>query len=780
MNRTRRIVLALAVLGLVLILVAVVIALVAWLPSLTETAAAVPVAPPIAGELSLPPSLSELAAQYPRLAPILADPELDTVYKELLMAYEEGGVEAVRALAEQRGLLTRDDRVLITLVLDTTDNAALVQQLRANNIEVTSAYQDRVNVAIPLALIEEQLASDDPGEIFSRLTELEHVIAVRLPERRVPDGSTIPGEGIAVIGADQWQRAGYTGAGIRIGILDLGFAGYENLLGRELPEQVTIQSFGSVDPSEVHGLACAEIVHEIAPGAELYLAWYDGSDASMGAAVEWLQSQGVHIISHSAGGLAGPRDGSGWDARLVDRLASEGVIWCNSSGNEAQRHYRGVFTDMDGDGIHEFVSDIEAMPLYSDNYVYVVLNWEDNWQAARQDYDLFLLDSNGNRLASSQNYQAGEAGQQPVEGIIYQTGGNIVYVMVAAYSVSQPAMLDIFAEGADVGYPSPGYSLCPPGDAVGSLTVGAVNWWDDSLAEYSSQGPTADGRLKPDLSAPAGVSGNTYGERGFDGTSASAPHVAGAAALVWQAYPTYSRQEVINYLLSQSLDLGPGGPDTGYGYGRLRLGPVPTGQPAPVVTPQVGTLTTPAPLPMPTAVPYVTPEPSMGMGFGLLALTGLGLVVGGLGCAGVLLLLMGLLGVVIVTRRSRPRRPQGRPPAPQMPPPPRPAAPPRRAAAPPPPPARPRPPAPPAPGAAPPRPEVPPRPAPPHQPPPTEPALPQAGRCVSCGESLRAGARFCPACGAPQVVESQPRVCPQCGAPLREGARFCSRCGYTE
>lgn len=771
MNRTRWFVLALVIVGAVLILVAAAIMLSSPAGAIL-VATPTPTLVPIERELTLPPSLSELAEQYPRLASILTDPELDTVYKELLMAYEEGGVEAARALAQQRGLLTRDDKVLITLVLDTTDNTALVQQLRANNIEVTSAFEDRVNVAIPLALIEEQLASDDPGEIFSRLTELEHVIAVRLPERRVPDGSTIPGEGIAVVGADQWHRAGYTGAGIRIGILDLGFAGYENLLGRELPEQVVIQSFGAIDPYEVHGLACAEIIHEIAPGAELYLAWYDGSDAAMGSAVQWLQSQGVHIISHSAGALAGPRDGSGWDARLIDRVASEGVLWCNSSGNEAQRHYRGVFTDRDGDGIHEFVSDVEAMALYNRGYVRVALNWEDDWERARQDYDLFLLDSNGNRIASSQDPQSGEVGHEPVEWIEYQTGGNVVYVMVTAYSASEAVMLDVFVDGAEVQYPTPGYSLCPPSDAVGSLTVGAVNWWNDSLAEYSSQGPTADGRLKPEISAPAGVSGNTYGDRGFDGTSASAPHVSAAAALVWQAYPTYSRQQVIDYLLSQSLDLGPGGPDTGYGYGRLQLGAVPTGQPAPIVTPQVGTLTTPVPLPMPTPVPYVTPEPATGMGFTLLALTGLGLVVGGLGCAGVLLLLIGLIGVVIVSRRpARPRPPRGRPP---MPAPPRPGVPPRPAAAPP-PAAQPRPPAPPAPGA------VSPRPAPPQPPPtPTEPAMPQPGRCAACGQPLRPGARFCAVCGAPQVVDSQPRPCPRCGAPLREGARFCSRCGYTE
>ena len=46
-----------------------------------------------------------------------------------------------------------------------------------------------------------------------------------------------------VIGADKWQAAGYTGQGIKIGILDQGFDGYRDLLGRELPFNVTAQSF---------------------------------------------------------------------------------------------------------------------------------------------------------------------------------------------------------------------------------------------------------------------------------------------------------------------------------------------------------------------------------------------------------------------------------------------------------------------------------------------------------------------------------------------------------
>ena len=653
-------------------------------------------------------------------------------------------------------MLTPGDDVRVTLVLDTEDNAPLAAQLEAAGVTVVSAYRDRVNIAVPLALIEAQLQAEEPGAIFKQLTALEHVIAVRVPRQSINDGSSIEGEGMAVIGAGDWHAAGFTGAGLRIGILDLGFAGYQDLLGVELPDDAPLATFGWYDDEEVHGTACAEIVHEVAPDAELFFAWYDGSNAAMGEAVDWLVAQGVHVISHSASGLVGPRDGSEWDAQLVDDLAAQGILWVNAAGNSALSHYRGAFSDEDGNGFHEFAPDEELLALYNEGYIELILNWEDNWGQATQDYELFLYDAAGNELASSQDAQAGQLGQEPVEGIEYKTGGETVYAAITAYEVDQPVMLDIFVNGAEVAYPSPGHSICPPADAVGSLTVGAVNWWSDTLASYSSQGPTEDGRLKPEISAPTGVSGATYGTEQFHGTSAACPHIAGAAALVWQAHPEFSRQEVVDFLLAHVVDLGAAGPDTGYGYGRLQLPappavvpspgpatistPLPLPNPTTISTPPppLGPTATSVPLPTPTAVAYVTPVPPAGTGTGAPMLAGLGLLVGGLGCGGVGLLLTGGIGLLLLGRRTR-RAPPSPVPHPM-------------------PSASPSPPVP--------------QPMPSASPPSPQPAL-----CPTCGATLRPGARFCPACGRSIVPARQSRYCRHCGARLREGARFCPGCG---
>jgi hypothetical protein len=132
----------------------------------------------------------------------------------------------------------------------------------------------------------------------------------------------------------------------------------------------------------------------------------------------------------------------------------------------------------------------------------------------------------------------------------------------------------IIAKNSEVELTDPRGSISTPGDARGSFTVGATLWKNDRLESYSSQGPTIDGRLKPELAAPAGVTSSPYASVGqpFDGTSASAPHVGGAAALVFGAMPGATAERVEEYLQRNAKDLQEPGPDNKSGYGRLQLG----------------------------------------------------------------------------------------------------------------------------------------------------------------------------------------------------------------
>ena len=117
-----------------------------------------------------------------------------------------------------------------------------------------------------------------------------------------------------------------------------------------------------------------------------------------------------------------------------------------------------------------------------------------------------------------------------------------------------------------------------PADAPGVISVGSVDVptpgvREPLLAASSSRGPTADGRIKPDVVAPgqwviaADIRRGDYVR--VNGTSFASPMVSGVCALLLQAHPTWSPAEVREALQQSAIDLGEAGPDTAYGWGMV-------------------------------------------------------------------------------------------------------------------------------------------------------------------------------------------------------------------
>ncbi len=162
---------------------------------------------------------------------------------------------------------------------------------------------------------------------------------------------------------------------------------------------------GVDDFDRVHGTACAEIIHAMAPDAELYFAAFDSNEET---AIKWLESQGVDIISASYGGHYYPSDGKTNPAiRLINQTHDRGIFWALSAGNEGKDHYKGRFKQ-GTDGLNIFYNGSNALGFTASRAgsVTITLRWDD-WEASTVDYNLYLLDKNLKRIATSDDIQQG-------------------------------------------------------------------------------------------------------------------------------------------------------------------------------------------------------------------------------------------------------------------------------------------------------------------------------------------------------------------------------------
>lgn len=107
-----------------------------------------------------------------------------------------------------------------------------------------------------------------------------------------------------------------------------------------------------------------------------------------------------------------------------------------------------------------------------------------------------------------------------------------------------------------------------PADAPGLIAVGAVRH-DGQKAEFSSVGPTPDGRLKPDLAAPGEevvTAGNLGTQLGVSsGTSLASPMLVGSIAALWSAFPEKTAAEILDAVFASADQYDQ--PDNGRGYG---------------------------------------------------------------------------------------------------------------------------------------------------------------------------------------------------------------------
>ena len=418
-------------------------------------------------------------------------------------------------------------------------------------------------------------------------------------------------------------RTGVTGVGVKVCVLS---DGVDSLAASQatgdLPAvDVLPGQAGTGD----EGTAMLEIVHDLAPGAKLGFATAFTSDASFADNIRalWTVERCRIIVDDVLYTNEDPfQDGP--IAQAVNFVTRYGTLYFSSAGNEgntldgtsgnyegnfvgsgrAVRKFRGTAADFDPGPavqIYEPVSDAGYGGA-------VTLFWADPLGHARDDYDLYNLDADGNVVAMSQDVQDGTQDPTEILQLSAATGNRLAVVRFAGRSryfqltsfggryVDDGAVkafvtpgvtrghsaavkaFSVAAAPADTALPfdlEPGDPANPTGPYPNPFTAA------QHPERFTSDGPrrmffNADGtphrqvRQKPDLTAADGVSTSLADFTPFFGTSAAAPHAAAIAALVVSGNPGIHTAAVRQAFNATALDLAPAGVDTRTGHGLIR------------------------------------------------------------------------------------------------------------------------------------------------------------------------------------------------------------------
>jgi subtilisin family serine protease len=458
-----------------------------------------------------------------------------------------------------------------------------------------------------------------------------------------------------MVGASMVWETGYTGKGVKVGVLDSGID--TTYAGTDLPAPFqkkdysyyptldndvsnTVTGHGTHVAGTVLGRGVLSQVHThndngrgafkgMAPDADLvFLKIGQDEDAiaedpmTIAAIDAAINIYHVNVLSMSYGGWDDYHDGSGPLDQKVDWAFSRGVPFFCSAGNSGNdsKHWMGtVAPNSQSDYIEVKVS----APNGDTTMLRFNMVWADG--SKRNDLTIKYFDSNKAPLTdltilpSTQSPRGTESRYSWYNQALSVAG---TYYLQVVNNSAESQVVHLYEDwnnlriGTDHVYfsnPESSYTIGSPSSADHAMAVGAYvtrNGWMSStgssrwygltyvenvIADFSSRGPTMDGRTKPDITAPGhvlislrdqkvyttagnswidndGISGGNANYYQMRGTSMACPVAAGSAALYLEKYPAATPTQVYDAMKNTSNETGLTNlPDNTYGAGRLNI-----------------------------------------------------------------------------------------------------------------------------------------------------------------------------------------------------------------
>jgi len=489
----------------------------------------------------------------------------------------------------------------------------LYQVDREARLRVTISYNgsiepvlDRIRQASgEIEALNEQFRSVVAWIPFQALTDIaaqESVLNIKETERGHLRTGSVTSEGDTIHNTDVVRTyIGADGSGITVGVISDGVTNRASAQATgDLPLSINV-----IDDSEGgdEGTAMLEIVHDLAPGADLAFSEGIQSSTEFINSVADLADAGCNVIVDDIGYFGEPWFEEGPIATAVrSAIEQDSIVYASAAGNSGDMHYEGDFL---GTGpylglpvVHNFGGGdwTQQIRIGGLTTVYLFLQWSEPFDGATSEYDVHLANAGATNLINVTRVRPDI--NDPYLYIYYSN----ITPQVRTYNVviEKVSGADRRVEleynwggtsgiAVDEYFDLPGSVNGQPAVAQ-AIAAGAVRFDSPDVIEYfSSIGPSRiytypaysyTDRAKPDIVAVdgniitgAGGFGQEYppgsGQMRFFGTSAAAPHAAACAAVIWSAYPGLLNTDVKQRILDHAVDLGLAGFDYTYGYGRI-------------------------------------------------------------------------------------------------------------------------------------------------------------------------------------------------------------------
>ena len=503
-----------------------------------------------------------------------------------------------------------DANLVVIDAIAKDDASVLLEDLTALGLLNGSAFGRVVSGRLPLPAL-------------NTVGTLDSLQFIRMARARTQVGS-VNTQGDHAMGSDIARLIlPVDGSGVSIGVLS---DSYDQLSGEnadiasgDLPSDVIILDDSAGGTNSDEGRAMAQLIHDVAPGAQLLFHTAFNGQADFAQGIIDLANAGADVIVDDVFYFAEPMFQDGIIAQAVDEAVEDlGSVYFSSAGNSGNRSYEANY-DSSGqtfptpfgftlNDLHDFdsgpgVDTSLDFTLPSGGSITLALQWDQPFASAggagaTTDIDILITDATGTIVALSADGNIGSDASEVVQFTNFSSSTDFTAV-VGIFSGAVPGKLKFIDYGASAVF-STGVlnasTVSGHANAAGAIATGAAFYVDTPpfgtipplLEPFSSIGGLeilfdTDGnpispvdRNKPDIVGPDGTNTTFFvggpdvendGFPNFFGTSAAAPHAAAVAALQLQCDPMLTNDDIRAQMASTAEDMESPGFDNNSGPG---------------------------------------------------------------------------------------------------------------------------------------------------------------------------------------------------------------------